>query len=382
MQLPNSEILPVNILSQCFNDTTNSYKFYWFLAILEELNVNKLKDEKYPNRISMPNLAARMLVLVWYPLDYYKLSFGKQDGFKGIAESISAKMKVNNNPNSKDLFEQINARLKENEVIQINKKVLKLLNWVPYRFIRPFFSERLKGEKDYKVNKRIIQLSNDVFKNNTHQTIYRFIGEKKEGIEVDTKWAEYFDVNQEVIRGFIYWNLVKFLQKHNPNVIGLSEKLFKPSKRDFTTAKKFWKIYFGSNKAIKCIYSNKILEGAISIDHFLPWSYAVHDELWNLLPTFKSINSSKNNQLPNLNKYIDSFAYLQFHAFHSVLKQILINKKTPHLLESYTKLFNISIEEIQQLPKRQFEQTIKNTIIPMHQIAQNMGFASNWTYQP
>lgn len=35
MKLPQSELLPINYLSAIFNNTTNLYKFYWFLAIFE-----------------------------------------------------------------------------------------------------------------------------------------------------------------------------------------------------------------------------------------------------------------------------------------------------------------------------------------------------------
>lgn len=46
------------------------------------------------------------------------------------------------------------------------------------------------------------------------------------------------------------------------------------------------------------IYIGQILtENDISIDHFVPWSYVAHDEMWNLNPTTKSINSSKRNNL-------------------------------------------------------------------------------------
>ena len=34
-----------------------------------------------------------------------------------------------------------------------------------------------------------------------------------------------------------------------------------------------------------------------SIDHVIPWSYIYHDDLWNLVYTHKSCNSSKSNRL-------------------------------------------------------------------------------------
>ena len=76
MQLPPQSGLSILKLNSVFGDTTNSYKFYWFLGILELVNNGK------SDRLSMDDLAIQMVARVWYPLDYFKLSFGKQDGFK------------------------------------------------------------------------------------------------------------------------------------------------------------------------------------------------------------------------------------------------------------------------------------------------------------
>jgi hypothetical protein len=43
MKLPKSTHLPIEYLSSVFSHTTNSYKFYWFLSILE--NVNKGREK-------------------------------------------------------------------------------------------------------------------------------------------------------------------------------------------------------------------------------------------------------------------------------------------------------------------------------------------------
>lgn len=76
MELPFEPTIDESKLSGIFNDTTNSYKFYWFLAILNALN--KSQNE----RLDVDDLAMQMVADVWFPLDYYKLSFGKLDGFK------------------------------------------------------------------------------------------------------------------------------------------------------------------------------------------------------------------------------------------------------------------------------------------------------------
>jgi len=65
---PKEKNVQIENLMSVFNDTTNSYKFYWFLAILDEIK-NKKNIE-----ISIQELCYKMLTEVWYPLNFYRLS--------------------------------------------------------------------------------------------------------------------------------------------------------------------------------------------------------------------------------------------------------------------------------------------------------------------
>jgi hypothetical protein len=47
MHLPLSNGLPVNLLAACFNNTSATYKYYWFLSILQSLEGS---DTKIPKR--------------------------------------------------------------------------------------------------------------------------------------------------------------------------------------------------------------------------------------------------------------------------------------------------------------------------------------------
>jgi diadenosine tetraphosphate (Ap4A) HIT family hydrolase len=128
-QLPHHSTLEMGKLSSIFGNTTNSYKFYWFLAILDSI-----KENENP-LIHTNELALRMVANVWYPLDYYKLSFGKQDSFKEIASNVSSLYEVDNSIKSKSLFEQINTILcfyvlnvlLPEQQAQVMMKVLNLL---------------------------------------------------------------------------------------------------------------------------------------------------------------------------------------------------------------------------------------------------------------
>lgn len=36
-----------------------------------------------------------------------------------------------------------------------------------------------------------------------------------------------------------------------------------------------------------------VVSGQYDVDHFIPWSFVMNDELWNLMPMDPSLNSSK-----------------------------------------------------------------------------------------
>ena len=46
MRLPSSEGLSVNLLAACFNNTSATYKYYWFLSILQSVEIGKTKNSK------------------------------------------------------------------------------------------------------------------------------------------------------------------------------------------------------------------------------------------------------------------------------------------------------------------------------------------------
>ncbi len=364
MELPAHSRLNVAALSAVFANTTNSYKFYWFLAILDEL------AETGQPRIALRSLALRMVANVWYPLDYYKLSFGVDDGFKPIADFVSAHMQVDNRPTAQPLFEQLQAGLGGAALAAVGQKVMGLLRYVPSRFIRPFLKAELGGVPETKIDKRIAELSQG-----SAAAPYRL---GREAIELHPEWLAYLQEHQGILRGFAQWHLLRFLQKNNPNVIGLAEKLRRPTAadRNLKTATGYWGSFLAETPDFRCIYSGQPLTtGTLSIDHFLPWSYVAHNQLWNLIPTSKTVNSAKNNALPDLGMYLGPFvqwqrAAFQFHAAQGHYK----------LLEEYHLLFAQSVKDIQQQPADWFEERLTQQIQPQHQTARNMGFAYPFRY--
>lgn len=362
-QLPTHPTLEIGKLSAVFGDTTNAYKFYWLLSILDSLKEN--------NKPLIPKneLALRMVASVWYPLDYYKLSFGKQDSFKGIARRVSELLDIDNSIHSENLFSQINTKLNLSDIKSINAMIPNtLLGYVPYRFVRPFFSHETAGLPDVKVNNAIKDTSNQFYTQQPERIIYRFV---EDSIEINQVWFDYFQANQTILRGFIYWHLLRFLQKHNDNVIGLTEKLEKPTQRNLTIANDYWKGYLKDNSSLQCIYSNQTISlQNLSLDHFIPWSYVAHDRLWNIIPTPKNVNSAKNDKLPDTALYFDKFSQLQYQSFI-----FYIQKEKFKLLEDYSLLFHEELKPIAGFTYDVFKNTLQKQIYPQLEIAKNMGFA-------
>lgn len=355
--LPNDDRLNVELLAGCFSETTNSYKFYWLMAILEELNLGN-------QRIAHADLALRMISLAWYPLDYFKLSFGKRDGFIIHAQTISAKLNLDKRTNAPSIYDQINGHSDEKTRAALLKALLELTRWVPYRFIRPFFSSSLAGLSDGSVNARIKKLTAE----RPGFAPYQF---EQNHIIIDETWAEYLKRHQYILVGFTQWHLLRFLQRNNPNVIGLSEKLFAPGIRKLAYAKAFW-LPLLEEKQMSCIYSGDRLESSkMSLDHFIPWSYIAHDRIWNIIPTTPRMNSTKGDALPALQDYFELYCRMQFGAFEFYRSTARL-----HMLEDYHQLLQTA--DLQEVDYLFFKEKLFLEVSAHHRIATAMGFSRSF----
>ena len=375
MYIPTFKNLPISHLAATFQRSrvTNSYKYYWFLAILQCLEKRHFKTQV----LDIQDIIIQMLANVWYPIHFYRLSFGKQDKLANAVLAIKNLSHGTLQADSKQseivafLETKTNDKAFQREISFFNK-------YVPYRFLSTWFSEELKGQKDRSPAREIAlaSLANLHFADSEKMSFYRFLNENK-SIEIHEVWLEYIVKNFAILEGFCFWHLIQYLQKNNPNVPNIADKLFAPQIRKLSKATKFWKDYLNDKKQVSCIYSAQIISlQDLSIDHFLPWSFVAHDQLWNLIPTTKAVNSSKNNSLPKLDIYFDAFAKLQFEAFlwH-------FEKGKPKVLEDYSLLFRKEESDIARLSPRQFQQHLSEHISPLMQIASNLGFTQNWTYK-
>lgn len=368
--LPYSSHLPISALAASFNDVTNSYKFYWFLSILEQI-----KDEQ---RRTLPilDLLVHMLARVWYPANYFRLSFGKQDRLGGIAVLLGERAGLPMNAAADRIAETVLRHVSSDD--DLGRSILTLARYVPYRFLRPFFAQALRGVSDAKTNSLIANLAVAAFHDPESPCLYRFIERPQSGIEIQPLWFDYLQQNLTILRGFCLWHLVQYLQKNNPNVPNIAGKLFEPQKRDLKQAREFWNIILKRKGALKCIYSDISLNSQFSLDHFIPWSFVAHDALWNIIPASISANSSKSDNLPKIDRYFDDFSSTQFDAVRIISE----SHKDSKLLEDHVVLFKVaSSDDFLRMDPKTFKEVLYDSIAPQIQIARNMGFPADWVYK-
>lgn len=368
--LPSSSTLPVSALAASFDEVTNSYKFYWFLAILEQVR------ETQTRTIPLDALLARMVASVWYPTNYFRLSFGKQDRLGSVVARLGRQAGLPMDIPRARVITTALAHLSQSD--DAGREILSLANFVPYRFLRPFFTQTLRGAKDWEVNRRIKTLAESAFHDSQAPCLYRFVDAPQPGIEIHPVWFAYLQQHLTILTGFCLWRLVNYLQKNNPNVPNIAGKLFEPQERDLRQARAFWNIVLAQAGHMTCIYSGQPLQkGDFSLDHFLPWRFVAHDLLWNLLPTPKVVNSSKSDNLPDAALYFDPFAQMQYQAVQVIARA----PQTAKLLEDHVLLFKVSaITDLQTMPFPVFRDTLHQSIAPQLQIAANMGFSTGWRY--
>lgn len=367
--VPSSAKLPIHHLAAGFDNVTNSYKFYWFLAILESVR------ETNSQFIPLNHLLAKMIASVWYPTNYFYLSFGKQDRLNQIALKLKEETKLAVDAKHTEVVDVVLSQLHENSAL--SNEIASLGRFVPYRFLRPFFANTLRGEKDYKINRLIEELAESGFSTPHNLCLYRFVSHPESGIELQDDWLDYLQQHLTILLGFCLWHLLNYLQKNNPNVPNIASKLFEPEQRDLKRARSFWRLAFDQLGTIDCIYSGQTMrKDSFSLDHFLPWRFVTHDQLWNILPTPKNVNSAKSDNLPAVDAYFVPFARLQYDAFQTVAKL-----RRQKLLEDYVLLFKKEdVNEVKSLSSDQFTSLLHDAVVPQIQIARNMGFTADWSY--
>lgn len=310
--------LDTDKFARMFNNTAQSYKFYWFEAIL---NLTVASDED----LTFEEIIDEMICEAWHTVTHYHLRLGPT--VNGNAENFlehaintlnATATGLSQNPSKDDLKQALGECEKE-----LKRDKYRLTDYVPYKLLYPFFDVEgmeeglsyLKKDQRSRLITYMTKLSGD---ENLFYTILDGIGLQKR-VRVNPHWRKLLIKNYSVIQSWVQYNKAQFLQNRNPGVPGVIYKICPENEelRRLEQARNLWKTAAEiTGEPIKEIYTGQNIPiDLLSLDHFVPRSYISNDELWNLTPMRRSLNSSKGNRLPAWDEFFEPFARYQFYLY-------------------------------------------------------------------
>ncbi len=363
--LPETDNLPVHLLAGIFKDKNQSYKLFWFQAILDFVS-----DGKFI--VTYEKLIHKMVAQAWYMVMEYHLNLGPADALEILINQVRNTSGLLPTAKEKEVIQF----LKTSEDENIKKAKQKLVLNVPYRLQAPFLGKLTESEwRDYHF------IEEKAKQNDRLLYYYEQLSGKERQIRINENWISYLQKNEAILRGWIQNELIQYLQRRNPNVPGIPFKIHPPEKRDLKAAMNFWSAVIGHHE-MNDIYTGKLLNrenfdelGKIHIDHFIPWSYLASDEVWNLTPTFAKINISKSNQVPSQKIDIELLSRQHYMAFQIAQS----NKEIKKLFDVFTRK-NLNNTELKSrlysggISEKLFTENIMTLIEPICQTAKNLGF--------
>ncbi len=284
---PNETMTPsyiddwLTIIEQMNND--NTYKLAWGRAVIECICLDRSYEENGETIVAFDEIARCMIRYYWNQLFFFKL---KQSPYKDKEPIICSDVnklidewKTNKNSVIPTWYDEKDVRKNNEELFdKVLKHVSKTLHEnVSWRF-KNVPGKTLEIYNYDKANSRLIFSNDDA---SLLKDAYGIILSKL----LNYKWTQ-------LLEKFNYQPKIAL------KVSGISDN--KIRRNNLSKYKEeLLKEYNG--KAID-FYTGKELEmNDISIDHVIPWSFMYSDDIWNLVITSKSNNSSKSNSIPSEN---------------------------------------------------------------------------------
>lgn len=331
-----SNKLDVKKFENLLSNNDQGYKFFWLEAILKLIAQNK-------QLFTFEDVIDEMIVGAWRMVTHYHLRLGHT--VNGNAENFlehairilyeCSKEDVGNKSPSKDRLLFLIQKYQDN----LMDDKLHLTDYVPYRLIKPFVEKEGKDYIDRKNYGRFIAYLNAFTKVN-HEFFYDITDAEnplKRRVRLNEEWVNFILQNYAVIMGWLRFNKALFIQDRNPGVPGVMYKVAPETEEKRKSLKNVRELWIATvdvtGKPLYEIYTgNELSINEFDLDHFVPRSYVSNDEVWNLTPMAKQLNSSKNNKLPE-RRYIKDFVEYNYYLYSLIFANN--NKDQAAILKHY-----------------------------------------------
>lgn len=367
--------LDIEGFSKMMNSPSYCYKFYWLEAIVQLISANKT-EAAYDEIIN------KMISNAWYPVLEYHIHlsgiYGKdiiKDNLERAVLRLQELSQLANNASDIEIINKLH-EFSEDKELRFYKK--ELTKNVPYKALSGFAN---RGSEKINLDSSAGRLRAYYNKLSQSEILlpYTFNDDKglKRVITFNDGWIQMIRDNTVNILGWIQLEKVKWLQNNNPEVPGLVYKLAPADEkmRKLTNARKLWDAVL-EVKPIVDVFKNEPIDAEnYDLDHFIPWSFVMNDELWNLMPMDSSWNSKKNNKLPKWDLFFDQFADNQFDLY-----ELLYEK--PGIYKLYEACYRDNLHSIwanRELyckgnSKEEFHKILGKNMRPVYDSARRQGY--------
>ncbi len=308
--------LDIEAFSHMMKDPSYCYKFYWLEAIVQLISEGVTET-------TFDTVIDEMICNAWYSVREFHihLSGMQLDGQvrDGLERAVNRLSEISSLPANASKVEIKNAIKEHNTELKVAKE--QLTNMVPYRALAGFF-DKAEEAADWGSVKRMTAYIERI--NRDIVLLPYTLGESsklKKEIRFQPSWVEMIQDNTVAILGWIQYEKVKWLQNNNPEVPGLIYKLapLDEKMRKLGHVRKLWDGILDLRSINDVFTNDPIDQSKYDVDHFIPWSFVMNDELWNLMPMDSALNSVKSNRLPAWDDFFVRFAknqYIMYEIIH------------------------------------------------------------------
>ncbi|MDW2796164.1 HNH endonuclease domain-containing protein [Clostridium boliviensis] len=364
--------LDIDAFSLMMKNPSYCYKFYWLEAIVQLIS----EDVK---ETSFNEIIDEMIANAWYTvLEFHIHLSGMIEGQikDGLERAILTLQELSKLPANASKVEIKNGIKEYDKELTLYKE--QLTHMVPYRALSGFF-DKCQERADWGSTQRMVSYIERV--NQISLLPYTLGAGSSLNKEVffHEAWIKMIQDNTVPILGWIQYEKVKWLQNNNPEVPGLIYKLapMNEKMRKLNSVRKLWKAVMDNQSIVDVFKNSPIVNNNYDVDHFIPWSFVMNDELWNLMPMDSALNSSKSNKLPKWDPFFRRFASNQF-----ILYSMIHDDRKPEIRKKYESCYRDNLHSIwanQELyrkgnSKEEFYNILEKNMQPVYDSARRQGY--------
>ena len=361
--------------SLMMKDPSYCYKFFWLEAIVQLISENK-------TQATYNEIINRMISNAWFPVLEYHIHLSGIYGDGVISDSLEKAVlrlkSITDLRTDASIVEIINKLEELTKDKTLHEYKMTLTKNVPHKALSGFAN---RGSKRIDLDSSAGALISYYNKLSQDEILLPYTFSANTGlnriVSFNDGWIQMIQDNTVAILGWIQHEKVKWLQSNNPEVPGLVYKLAPTDEkiRKLNNVRKLWEAIFEIVPIIDVFAGTKVNQNNYDVDHFIPRSFVMNDELWNLMPMDSSLNSSKSNKLPVWNSYFARFADNQFILY----EQINLKPEVHRLYESCYKDNLHSIWANSELYRpgnspNEFKTILEKNMRPIYDSARRQGY--------